>query len=656
MYLVSNERAPDRVEPFADKLRSADVISFDFFDTLVERTDVLLPKDVFLIVQSELSSFHADFRAKFVQHRIWAEFNSRARAKSLHGSGEVTLSDIYSELATRTGLAVYLCRKIMRLELKAEKKLLRRKSAGYELYRQARRAGKRVVITTDTYFDPEFIGEIARKTGYSDVDGIFCSGILRSSKAEGGLFTTVLDALGCPSHRLLHVGDNILSDVSVPLGKGIRSHLVSNTKQQFNAKIGYDGSTGGNIVMSKIVAKSAASAERKTLNNIPDLAVAFLPVYLGYAQWLIGELSNKKYDRLYFVARDGYIIKKIFDMCARHAGLKFDTRYLAVSRSTLYPTLIQFDPDLALSLYGKSWDALPLSKALSRLHINAEECQELLKLHDLVDTGDRPQFDQAKFAKFFRDAYPLIRKANRARIARLQKYLRQQQFAMPGRIAIVDLGWHGSLQVCLKRFLDYNRYDVEMDGYYLATFANGTDRQGECAKFGFLASEDSPGHLSRLVRASPSLIELLHSAPHGTVTDYRTDNGKMQPVFEDNMAERRQYVATIEPVQKRAVEYLQALLEQQARPVYGIPGADLVAKAGLQPIYAPTFNQARLMAGLKISTDFGGGLKSITGIGDWNLDDLAKSWSERQRLPDGTYPMWVPGLERLLEEHRKRNR
>lgn len=47
----------------------------------------------------------------------------------------------------------------------------------------------------------------------------------------------------------------------------------------------------------------------------------------------------------------------------------------------------------------------------------------------------------------------------------LMQYLKQINFQ--GNCAIVDIGWHGSMQYYLEKFCELNDIKVELHGYYV---------------------------------------------------------------------------------------------------------------------------------------------------------------------------------------------
>jgi hypothetical protein len=70
--------------------------------------------------------------------------------------------------------------------------------------------------------------------------------------------------------------------------------------------------------------------------------------------------------------------------------------------------------------------------------------------------------------------------------------------------------------------------------------------------------------------------------------------------------------------------------------------SELVARAGLRFLYAPTPAEADFLGRLKIVSDVGGHARSITGAAEWDLGATTSA-----NLPDGSVPMWRPGFQVL---------
>jgi predicted HAD superfamily hydrolase len=640
--------SPRETAQFETLLKLVDVVSFDLFDTLIHREGLFSPKDLFYQVQ-DLAERELRLRLDaFPSMRIHAEERARVRAWG-RGRQETVLDDIYDELGRMLNLDMDVIQRLMTIELACERSGLVALENGGRLVKLALGAGKAVIIITDTYFSEDFVTDIARQTGYTEVKKIYVSSTYGKSKVEGGLYDVVLKDLRCPPNKLLHVGDNQLVDITVALGKGIRAFFVPTPKQQLRSQHRLGDQLSGNLVISRMLCElSSKTAERARdpQSVIAQAATQNLALlYFGYAAWLLERLRDGGYRRVYFAARDGLIMKRFFELVAAADGFEIDSRYLYISRAALYPSLIFTDPPMARRLFAQNWDHLTVEQALQRILLTFDECADALAKHRLAHRKLRvSSANMERFLAFLSDVWPVLESRHTEHYQLTVDYLRQEMLFAEEKTAFVDIGWHGSLQNCLVKLFKHLRISKQLDGYYLGTFEKPIGRSADFNALGFLVDNDEPKSIAHLVRAGPSVIELFHSAYHGSVLGYKRDGTRVVPILENNPEEQQQFLSTIEPLQNRAFEFVSEHLAGRPNAAIQAPDPALVARIALRVIYAPTAAEATTFGGLQIASDFGSRMKSITGLLEWDLRKITGDV-----LPDHTLPIWRPGFRALKE-------
>jgi predicted HAD superfamily hydrolase len=631
---------------FETLLKIVDVVSFDLFDTLIQREGLFSPKDLFYQVQ-ELAERQLNLRLDtFPSMRIHAEERARVQAWG-RGQQETTLDEIYHELGRMLKLDIDTLQSLKAVELACERSALVVLENGRRLFKAALAAGKTVVITTDTYFDEDFITDIVRQTGYSEVKKIYVSSTYGKSKVEGGLYDVVLNDLCCPPSKLLHVGDNQLVDITMSLGKSMRAFFVPTPKQQLRRQHGLGDQPSGNLVLSTMLCElSSKTVEhaRDSQSVIAHTATNNLSLlYFGYAAWLLERLRDAGYRRVYFAARDGLIMKRFFDLVAAAVGFEIDSRYLYVSRAALYPSLIFTDPPMARRLFAHNWDHLTVEQAIQRISLTFDECADALAKHRLARRNlPMSRANSDRFLAFLSDVWPLLESRHAEHYRLTVDYLRQEKMLTDEKTAFVDIGWHGSLQNCLVKLFKYLRISKNFDGYYLGTFEKPVGTSADFNAQGFLVDGDEPKSIAHLVRAGPSVIELFHSANHGGVLGYKRDGTQIVPTLESNPEEQEQFVSTIEPLQNLAFTFVSEQLARRPDIAIRAPDPALIARIALRVIYAPTAAEATTFGCLKIASDFGSRMKSITGSLEWDLRKI-----KGDVLPDHTLPIWRSGFSAL---------
>lgn len=200
-------------------LRRSPAVSFDIFDTLLER-DVDRPVDVFLRVGDNVLGVGKG--AAFQSDRIAAEHAAREKALN----GEVTLADIY-EAMDRTRYDSGLRERLMAEEVRCELDCCYVKSSMKPVYDQALADGRKVFLISDMYLPKEVIADMAERCGYRGYEKLFVSNDYGVSKRSGKLFRALLDEYGMSPSDLIHVGDSIGADLLGARKAGVRAVPVS---------------------------------------------------------------------------------------------------------------------------------------------------------------------------------------------------------------------------------------------------------------------------------------------------------------------------------------------------------------------------------------------------------------------------------------------
>jgi FMN phosphatase YigB (HAD superfamily) len=200
--------------------RSIRAVSFDFFDTLVERKHPD-PHMVFVTMAAHSAVKDTGIR-DFKAVRVEAE----RLARSLK-STEVTLADIYRQLGRLSGLSEHETALLAELEKAAELDTLTVRPLGVAMLEHARQRKLKLAITSDFYIGKDFLCEVMRKLNIRHDDiTVFVSAESGDTKHDGRLFDTVARVLNIPKKQILHIGDNAVSDYRQPLARGLAAGLV----------------------------------------------------------------------------------------------------------------------------------------------------------------------------------------------------------------------------------------------------------------------------------------------------------------------------------------------------------------------------------------------------------------------------------------------
>ena len=226
-----------------------EVVSFDIFDTLLIRP-FMYPVDLFDLLSNKMNERTASY-IDFATIRKNAEEEARREdAIKAPSKEDITLGEIYQQIAKTCDFSAQLISDIKQEELAIEEQVLKERSIGKELFELAKDAGKKIVIVSDMYLPQDFVERVLIKNGYQGYDKLYLSSEILLTKATGNLFKFVLKDLSIKdAGSMLHLGDNYYSDVECPRKHGIRAeHLPKGTDLYFK----YSPIWGGGRILQNI--------------------------------------------------------------------------------------------------------------------------------------------------------------------------------------------------------------------------------------------------------------------------------------------------------------------------------------------------------------------------------------------------------------------
>ena len=291
-------------QTYKDLIKQHDVISFDLFDTLLIRS-FIKPNDLFYYLERKFSCLN------FATNRENAEkiyYSKNTENK------EANIDDIYNNMNHRY-------RFLKKVELNYEYNDLEERKDIKLIYEYARNTCKRIIIVTDTYFKRDFILNLLNKNNYKDFYKVYISNELNKRKDNGSLWRYILDDLGVSPDRIIHFGDNRRSDVIIASKFSIKGIFIKKiSKQFFEQNKVYKNFYKQNKQSEIIPLVCGLLAKQKFL--YPNMSywesIGYQlagPLGLSYCAWILDSIYYKypNISTCLFVARDGYILKEIFD-------------------------------------------------------------------------------------------------------------------------------------------------------------------------------------------------------------------------------------------------------------------------------------------------------------------------------------------------------
>jgi glycosyltransferase involved in cell wall biosynthesis/FMN phosphatase YigB (HAD superfamily) len=555
-------RLRKKIHEAIEGLAEEDVLSLDVFDTALLRL-LRQPIDLFAIVEPEVRILTGLPALPFAQARLAAE--RVARQRHVRGDCEdVTFQQIYDTLGEMIGISTECAAKIADMELAAERRLCYANPVVLEASSVARERGVRTIFVSDMYLPAAFIRDLLEANGYEDFE-IYVSCDEGKTKHSGKLFDVALRKLGGMPERWVHLGDHPESDYRRPMAQGIQALLVESGdygplpfSEPHAAFTGVDGSDALSSVCAGLVKRRSILGASDGNTGLRDHGKARLPgsprsrqlwqslgydvagpLMFAFAEWLARQALKHGVKRLFFLARDGFLVEKAFRACAQRWGLAIESTYMYSSRRLINMARMERMDEPALAYLLNADPFLRVRDFIERIGLKAEKYatvaarEGLTDLNEILTTSDgffRTPERRRAMVRLFSRLEPDILDMAQAERRTLHNYFCDIGFA-PGRMAVVDLGWHASSVLSLQDLLRQSASGYTLRGYYFGTWREASvSLEAGCQFDSFFFHLGLPERRSALTAECVELIEHLFSAPHATIVGLRRTKDDWQPV------------------------------------------------------------------------------------------------------------------------------
>ena len=469
-----------------------EVISFDLYDTLISRI-VGKPSNIFRIIGERFNI------QNFSEIRINAEKQCREKSNN----EEITLNDIYVVMSKIININLDA---VCLFERELERNLTKINKNGYDLYKYCFEKNKKIIIVSDMYLPLEDIVFILGKHKIK-YNKLYLSSNIKKTKASGAMFDFVCQDLNISKSKVLHIGDNKGSDVNVPRAKGIDAWQIFNKKSRESKQI------------IDIVFNNLAADRKYKKDSIEYIGyTAFGRLLIGFCQWLMDECKKKNIKKLYFLARDGFFIKQAFDILYPESDLL--TTYMLASRRAVSVPLIN--------------KLTSVDDIINLCKINEKDtCFEIIKKTGLEKSNLHDKFDVNKILT--RDEIISFIEANNLEIVEnaefeandFKNYLDKINFT--GQVAIIDIGWFGSMQENIDKFCKRNKINVNITGFYVGC-RRWNKKQN---RYGF-AFQNQNNNERYLIDSMNPLFETFFLPNKGSLISYHSNGTFCDNEYSDN--------------------------------------------------------------------------------------------------------------------------
>ena len=619
--------------------QSARVISFDIFDTLLVRK-VASPRDVFLHLATPAPFSQWGIEPlQLANARQDAENRARRLGARERRSSEVSLQEIHAQLAEMLGRPDVDVPAMVRAEQLVELALCVAHPHLQRVFARAMTSGKAVWCVSDTYHDAAFLRELLTSCGYA-LDGVFIvsSADRRMSKGEGRLLLAIAkDAAVTPAH-VLHVGDHPHADHAIPESQGFMAvcHPWAASRHE-DRPVLFPGDAIA-LGLSQIASRTVYPAFPFWWRFGYSVAG---PLLSAFAFWLHERFTTDAVDRAYFLLRDGEIILDVYNALLGSRGGAETALLEASRRAFVLPALPSGLTSITSQLMACE-NPRPAREFLDRFGLRSADFKAGFRAVGLSPDAIVHQQDTAGITKLLtllqrvEVATALLARSKMERQL-LMKYLDQQGVLAPGRIALVDIGWSGTIQKALVALGTLCGTPLDVHGYYLGTLPNIEMDIGGSRTSGFLFDRGVPGDQATAVLTLRQLVEFICSTERGSLRGFRQADGRVVPVHGsvDHPEAQRAKMAQL---RDGAMAYARALAQEQqvfgAQPVSASASMRHLARTIMDPTAEEAIQIGDICHGDGLGSDR---LRTLAAFGDG-------SFTPESLLRDHAFAYWPRGL------------
>jgi predicted HAD superfamily hydrolase/glycosyltransferase involved in cell wall biosynthesis len=515
------------LELYKNLIDDAQVVSFDIFDTLLTR-QVADPEVVFDLIEYKYTASEPA-ALSLIKERM--DTAGRVLGSYLGKVDDISIDLIYENMSFFNNST---------LEKETEVAVCVPHPLGMQLYNYAKEKGKIIYIASDMYLDQTTIEAILKSCGYSDWDQLFLSSTLGKKKETGKLYEVLLEHAGdsiTSNNSVVHIGDNWEGDVRQAKKAGLvtkrfapineHSQKMFTLPLERKQKLSQKGRIWNSFCEQQC---NLWHKEAPTLANDFYTNLGFEltgPLASMMAIYVKAQAKEAGIRNIVFMARDGRIIKKAFDLLYEKeiADGQFISNYLHLSRATVVPATLQHplsSNDISFLLDGLHLAEKTLGFFIQKAGLCISDVEVITIASSFFESIDtKPNWDDfKKLSDMFRALSEKIYAAHQIQRQHFLTYLTENGVFSEHSVMFVDVGWLLNIQARIETFVHNLGAKTKITGCYVGS----RDRVNKSlAHSGFLFEHGDPYVYANFIEANTTLFEILFSAPEPTAKGLTVD-------------------------------------------------------------------------------------------------------------------------------------
>ena len=527
--ILSKRKTINDLENLKNLIDKHKYISFDVFDTLILRP-YIEPSHLFHHMESifNIDGFFEErqnVRKKIFDREI--------------GRQEIPLDEMYQELDPKF-------KKYYPIEKEIEYTCCSANQEMFAIYKYALISGKPILLISDTYFDKIFLEKVLAKTGYVDYYKIYVSSEVGLRKHTGDLFKKVKNDFKLKYSDILHIGDNKHADYDIPKRLGISAYHYKTVSDNFFSLNQREHSFFSSINNLNAITDTSIIYGIRAKNLTKNLSKGYWfnfgynyagPIVYSFVQWLYNSLSKSDIKDIAFIAREGYILKKVFDLF--DYDNKFATKYVYLNRMISTISSINKVEDID-NFFKTSLFSLDNAKYIIDALSTVDSSLGMGDLNNFLENKDNA------YKYFIKQKLKIFDASTKYR-DKIKRYFETENL-LSNNIAMVDsISGCARAQKLIKTFCDES--NTRVTGYYF--YCDQKHKEILQENFAGAGKEDAHNKSKNW-----HIIEFILTSPELPIASLRYEKGKYFPVYQDSNAYEEDRIAVYPEIANGIVEFV----------------------------------------------------------------------------------------------------
>jgi len=253
------------------------------------------------------------------------------------------------------------------------------------------------------------------------------------------------------------------------------------------------------------------------------------PIMYSFVNWVVDNAIKNRCERLYFLARDGYLMYCVAIQICEERNIDIELKYLYCSRYALRSAWYHIDIEESLRYICLGGTHVTFETVMNRAGIKTDKIMDMARLLGYALEERRLSYPELALLREKLANCPefinIVSDNARHKYPQAIAYLEQEGLYDLKKKALVDSGWTGSMQ---KVIGDLTRAD-NLTGFYFGLYEYPLEVERNTYNTYYFAPK---GNIFRKAYFANSLFECILSSKQGMCVGYTDYNAVSYPILE----------------------------------------------------------------------------------------------------------------------------